>query len=66
MRFSVLLNIYFKTTCSIRPHVYGLMGGVKIKGPLYCYNAITVNSLVTRPALPEVKELTRECIYNQF
>ncbi len=28
----MLLNLYFKATCSIRPHVYGLMGGLKIDG----------------------------------
>ncbi len=31
-----MLNyLYFKTTCSIRSHFLGPMGGLKIKGPLY-------------------------------
>ncbi len=28
-------DLYFKTTCNIRPHFLGPMGGLKIKGPLY-------------------------------
>ena len=32
----VLLNLHFKTTCSIRPHFHGRIGGLKIEGPLYC------------------------------
>ncbi len=31
----MLLNLYFKTTCNIRPHFHGAMGGLKIEGPLY-------------------------------
>ncbi len=31
----LLNDIYFKTTCNIRPHFLGLMGGLKIEGPLY-------------------------------
>ncbi len=34
-QFSVLNDLYFKTTCNIRPHVLGPMGGLKIEGPLY-------------------------------
>ncbi len=28
-------DLYFKTTCHIRPHLLGPMGGLKIEGPLY-------------------------------
>ncbi len=35
-QFSVLNDLYFKTTCNIRPHFLGLVGGLKIEGPLYC------------------------------
>ncbi len=32
----ILLNdLYFKTTCNIRPHFLGPMGGLRIEGPLY-------------------------------
>ncbi len=31
----MLNDLYFKTTCNIRPHFLGPMGGLKIKGPLY-------------------------------
>ncbi len=34
-KFSVLNDLYFKTTCNIRPHFLGPMGGLKIEGPLY-------------------------------
>ncbi len=35
VQFCVLLNLYFKTTCNIRPHLHGPMSGIKIEGPLY-------------------------------
>ncbi len=31
----MLNDLYFKTTCNIRPHFLGPMGGLKIYGPLY-------------------------------
>ena len=31
----MLNDLYFKTTCNIRPHFIGPMGGLKIEGPLY-------------------------------
>ncbi len=31
----MLNDLYFKTTCNIRPHFLGLVGGLKIEGPLY-------------------------------
>ncbi len=31
----MLNDLYFKTTCNIRPHFLGPMGGLKIEGPLY-------------------------------
>ncbi len=31
----MLNDIYFKTTCNIRPHFLGPMGGLKLEGPLY-------------------------------
>ncbi len=31
--FCVLNNLYFKTTCNIRAHFVGPMGGLKIEGP---------------------------------
>ncbi len=34
-KISVLNNLYFKTTCNIRPHFLGPIGGLKIEGPLY-------------------------------
>ncbi len=33
----VLNDLYFKTTCNIRPHFLGPMGGLKIEGLLYKY-----------------------------
>ena len=33
--FSVLNDLHFKTTCNVRPHFIGPMGGLKIEGPLY-------------------------------
>ncbi len=30
----MLNDLYFKTTCKIRPHFLGPMGGLKIEGPL--------------------------------
>ncbi len=37
-QFSALNDLYFKTTCNIRPHLLGPMGGLKIEGTLYKYN----------------------------
>ncbi len=34
----MLNDLYFKTTCNIRPHLFGPMGGLTIEGPLYMYN----------------------------
>ncbi len=34
VNFSVLNYLYFKTTCNIRPHFLGPMGGLKMEGPL--------------------------------
>ncbi len=31
----MLLNLYFKTTCNIRLHFHGPIGGLTIEGPLY-------------------------------
>ncbi len=31
----MLNDLYFKTTCNIRPPFLGPMGGLKIEGPLY-------------------------------
>ncbi len=31
----MLNDLYFKTTCNIRPHFLGPIGGLKIEGPLY-------------------------------
>ncbi len=28
-------DLYFKTTCNIRPHFPGPMGDLKMEGPLY-------------------------------
>ncbi len=33
--FCVLNDLYFETTCNIRPHFLGPMGGLKIEGLLY-------------------------------
>ncbi len=33
-QLSVLNDLYFKTTCNIRPYFLGPMGGLKIEGPL--------------------------------
>ena len=35
LRASVLLKLYFKTTCNIRPHFNNPMGGLKIDGSLH-------------------------------
>ncbi len=35
----MLNDLYFKTTCNIRPHFLGPMGGLKIEGPLYIYGS---------------------------
>ncbi len=40
VQFCVLLNLYFKTTCSIRP-----MGGLKVEGPLFICKYITFNQV---------------------
>ncbi len=34
-QYCVLNDLYFKTTCNIRPHFLRPMGGHKIEGPLY-------------------------------
>ncbi len=31
----LLNDLYFKTTCNVRPYFLGPMGGLKIEGPLY-------------------------------
>ncbi len=31
----MLNDLYFKTTCNIRPHFLRHMGGLKIEGPVY-------------------------------
>ena len=31
----MLNDLYFKTTCNIRPYFLGPIGGLKIEGPLY-------------------------------
>ena len=36
VQFSVLNDLYFKTTCNIR-HFLGPVGGLKIEGPLYWF-----------------------------
>ena len=33
----MLNDLYFKTTCNIRPYLLDPMGGLKIEGPLYQY-----------------------------
>ncbi len=33
----MLNDLSFKTTCDIRPHFLGPMGGLKIEGPLYLH-----------------------------
>ncbi len=33
----MLNDLYFKTTCNIRPHFVGPMGGLKIEGQLYFF-----------------------------
>ncbi len=33
--FCVKCPLFFKTTCNIRQHFLGPMGGLKIEGPLY-------------------------------
>ncbi len=33
----MLNDLYFQTTCNIRPHFLGPMGGLEIEGPLYMY-----------------------------
>ncbi len=45
----MLNDLYFKTTCNIRPHFLGPIGGPKIEGLLYmCYsghcNFVKVNA----------------------
>ncbi len=36
----MLNDLYFKTTCNIRPHFFGPMGSLKIEGPLYFVEAM--------------------------
>ncbi len=36
----MLNDLYFKTTCNIKPHLLGPMGGLKIEGPLYTWYKI--------------------------
>ncbi len=37
----MLNDLYFKTTCNIRPHFRGPMGGLKIEGSLYMYTLVS-------------------------
>ncbi len=39
----VLSNLYFKTTCNIRPHFLCPMAGLKIEGPLYLQTVLTTS-----------------------
>ncbi len=39
----MLNDLYFKTTCNIRPHFPVPMGGLKIEGPLYNLNVLCNN-----------------------
>ena len=44
-----VLNLYFKTTCNIRPHFLGPIGGLKIEGLLYSlYLAIMAEGYISR------------------
>ncbi len=46
----MLNDLYFKTTCNIRPLFLGPMGGLKIEGPLYIFYPGTIfqTSIATR------------------
>ncbi len=52
----MLNDLYFKTTCNIRPHFLGPMGGLKIEGPLYAiYGTTSVKWLnYPNPPLQEI------------
>ncbi len=47
----VLLNLHFKTTCHIRQHFQGPIGGLKIEGPLHSSSNLQVTFCVTFPKL---------------
>ncbi len=36
----MLNDLHVKTTCNIRPHFLGPMGGLKIEGPLYSETSV--------------------------
>ncbi len=38
----MLKDLYFKTTCNIRAHFLGPMGGLNIEGPLYSVMVLLV------------------------
>ncbi len=40
----MLNGLYFNTTCNIRPHFLGPMGGLKIEGLLYKYLFIIIKT----------------------
>ncbi len=42
----MLNDLYFKTTCNIRPYFFGPMGGLKIEGPLYLCCDFVVRNIV--------------------
>ncbi len=49
VQFCVPLNLSYRTTCTIRPHLHGPIGGLKIEGPLYQLagkQAVQADSLV--------------------
>ncbi len=57
----MLNDLYFKTTCNIRPHFLGLKGCLKIEGPLHkSIGSIFDVNVVPRQAHSNYK-VTRDC-----
>ncbi len=54
----MLNDVYFKTTCNIRPHFLGLMGGLKMEGALYMYG---LNSKLCIGTTEEANHFTLVC-----
>ncbi len=53
----MLNDLYFKTTCNIRPHFLGPVGGLKIEGPLYMACDLRTSLGVGKSENPEFADI---------
>ncbi len=63
----MLNDLYFKTTCMIRPLFLGPIGGLKIEGPLYNVALVTSNTGNKSAGLVKAEyNYTNGCVKNYY